>query len=128
MVLLLKGTEKSINCFSTPISPIDKKRACHKQFGLQHDFVSKLCSKTLCWNQILKIAFKSFLHLNSICKVLYFSGFLWFVKKPEITFLFPGMDFHILYCIETYVLMFGIIFSVTQRHSYYHPKIHVMSF
>lgn len=99
MVLLVKGTEKSINCLSTPPSPTDNKWGCRKQFGSQHDFVSKLYSKSLSWNQILKTPFKNSLHLNGIYKMLFVSDFLRFVQENLKLFSFSWDGFpHFILC------------------------------
>ena len=47
-------------------------------------------------------------------------------RKLVIILPLPAVDQHILCCVETYVCVFRIIYSVKWHHSPYHPKINVM--
>lgn len=125
----MKNTEKITNCLSTPASSIDNKKSCHKHY-LGHSMTCVGALQQNCIlesnerNSTLKFSLSRQCLEDTLCELFP----LICPIKLKIILLSSGMDFQILYSLETYLLMLGILCFVKGYHSHCHHKIHMMHF
>lgn len=110
MIPLLKDTEKSLNRCSSPASPTDFKRICHKHHFCHSTTLLPHCGAELCLGINLQKQ-----QLRILCVLIVFwtrfmvAIFSDVLNENSIYFTASCDGFPHLKCIENYILMFGIL-------------------